>query len=285
LFALFSQKFFSPQALLCIFISSEIMNNEQKTNFVRDGYVHLHRIVPTTLTRLARRVINARMGEGLSAKHAEMLRRNAWSLGEDELMHLRPEFSSLLFDSQAFEIASSVLGETMYLPHYYVQVAIRFPQSSDEPHFLPWHLDNIVSDGIKGFSAVVGVFLSDALEPNSGNFTVFPGGHRLLEQEFRSKSHSSKVLFRDEHGRIVTPPQMDIPERQLLVHDGDIVVAHHQLPHRAAPNVSANIRYAVFFRFYHRAMSYDHPVECAARQIILQNLWIAGFGPLEEFVG
>jgi hypothetical protein len=38
---------------------------------------------------------------------------------------------------------------------------------------------------------------------------------------------------------------------QLEVRAGDLVLAHYQLGHTGAPNLSAHVRYAFFFRLYH----------------------------------
>ncbi len=47
-------------------------------------------------------------------------------------------------------------------------------------------------------------------------------------------------------------PPIDMPEpTQICGSAGDVVFCHYQVAHTAAPNVSANVRYAVIFRLSH----------------------------------
>jgi ectoine hydroxylase-related dioxygenase (phytanoyl-CoA dioxygenase family) len=48
-------------------------------------------------------------------------------------------------------------------------------------------------------------------------------------------------------------PQVEMPEGpvQITGQAGDVVLAHHQLVHTAAPNASPHIRYAAIFRMRH----------------------------------
>ena len=137
-------------------------------------------------------------------------------------------------------------------------------------------MDNVQPGGVKGFGLLVGVFLNDTPQPDSGNFTVFPGGHTVLEKHFRSIGHSTS-LYRHRYGKIILP-NVDVGDQyQILAHAGDIVVCHHQLPHRAAPNLSPHIRMAVFFRIYHKYLPFEHPVDCKLRYIAITNLWAVGW--------
>ena len=54
-----------------------------------------------------------------------------------------------------------------------------------------WHIDgwpsarNGVAQQVQNFTVLVGVMLSDAVVPNSGNLTVYPGSHRVIEEVLR----------------------------------------------------------------------------------------------------
>ena len=85
--------------------------------------------------------------------------------------------------------------------------------------------------------------MSDLPESNAGNFTVWPGSHLKHENHF--KEHGADAL-------LAGMPAIDIGEpTQITGKAGDIVIAHYLLGHSVAPNVSANIRYAIFFRLQH----------------------------------
>jgi ectoine hydroxylase-related dioxygenase (phytanoyl-CoA dioxygenase family) len=48
-------------------------------------------------------------------------------------------------------------------------------------------------------------------------------------------------------------PPIEMPEpRQVTAQAGDAMLCHYQLAHSIAPNTSPFIRYAIFFRLYHK---------------------------------
>lgn len=112
------------------------------------------------------------------------------------------------------------------------------------------HLDgmytptNGVPEGtIANFTALIGVYLSDLPTEGAGNFTVWPGTHRLYETYFRQ--HTPQSLL----GGM---PDVELPAaRQITGSAGDAVLCHYQVAHGIAGNASPHIRYAVFFRLRH----------------------------------
>jgi len=76
--------------------------------------------------------------------------------------------------------------------------------------------------------------LADALLA-PGRVRLWPGGHQLYERYFQT--HDVREMV---HG---TPQLEQLPDpMQLRVNAGDIVLAHYQLGHTGAPNLSARIR-------------------------------------------
>jgi ectoine hydroxylase-related dioxygenase (phytanoyl-CoA dioxygenase family) len=72
---------------------------------------------------------------------------------------------------------------------------------------------------------------------------VWPGTHRLYENYFRQ--HGPEALLEGM-------PPVQLPEPVMLKGNaGDIVMAHYQLAHTAAQNISPNVRYAIYFRLLH----------------------------------
>jgi ectoine hydroxylase-related dioxygenase (phytanoyl-CoA dioxygenase family) len=105
---------------------------------------------------------------------------------------------------------------------------------------------------------LVSVLLSDVPHENMGNFTVWPGSHRVLESYCR------------EHGpeRILTErPKLEMAPQQIIGRKGDAVICHFQLGHGIAPNVSPHIRYALFFRM-------KHPAHESRKAETLSNMWL-----------
>jgi hypothetical protein len=89
------------------------------------------------------------------------------------------------------------------------------------------------------------VLLSDLPEPYSGNFTVWPGTHRLFETIFREKGPAALAEGIDTIDLSVDPVQ-------ITGQAGAAVITHHQIVHTAGPNCSPNIRYAAIFRGKHK---------------------------------
>ncbi|MCC2687065.1 MAG: Protein involved in biosynthesis of mitomycin antibiotics/polyketide fumonisin, partial [Paenibacillaceae bacterium] len=101
--------------------------------------------------------------------------------------------------------------------------------------------------------------LSDLPNVNAGNFSVWPGSHHLYERYFRELGPESLLSGM---------PPVDLPEpRQIIGQAGDAVFCHYQLAHGIAPNVSPNVRYAVFFRLRH----VDHATDWKAP---MTDLWL-----------
>jgi len=124
-----------------------------------------------------------------------------------------------------------------------------------------WHIDGF-PDAIKGlksgevrnFTMLIGIILSEVPEDYMGNFTVYPAGHHLLEKYFTEQGGVHKVLEGTTFEgimRVVNSVQNDMPAPvQIKGKPGDIILAHYQLPHNIAPNLSSNIRYACYFRLH-----------------------------------
>jgi len=103
------------------------------------------------------------------------------------------------------------------------------------------------------------VALSDVSADWNGNFSVWPGTHHEYERYFREHGVSRMLEG--------TPTLERLPEPvQTRVRAGDVILAHYQLGHGAAPNLGSHVRYAIFFRLYHR----DHDADAMD---VLANIW------------
>ena len=170
----------------------------------------------------------------------------------DELKNA-PVLTNLFNRTPLFQIAESLLGEGNVPQAGGAQIALRFPGAPDNDPAEPrGHLDGLgsgtngMAKGVyrRGFTSFAVVYLTDVPEPYSGNFTVWPRSHRFFEDYFKKEGH--QVLADGM-------PKVDLPEgpAQITGEAGDVVIAHHQIVHTAAPNASANIRYATIYRLRH----------------------------------
>lgn len=222
------------------------LSNEQKQQFYQDGYVKLPGVVPRERVDAALRAINASIGsEGIAPEKLTTFRAQSYT---PELQKSAP-ITDLLNESPLWGIAESAIGTGQVKPVTGGQIALRFPVVEQPTEPRP-HIDgmytptNGVKEGtIANFTALVGVLLSDLPGPYAGNFTVWPGTHRIYEQYFREQGPQALLQGM---------PKVDLPEPvQITGQAGDAVLVHYQLAHGIASNGSPHIRYAIFFRLHH----------------------------------
>jgi ectoine hydroxylase-related dioxygenase (phytanoyl-CoA dioxygenase family) len=111
-----------------------------------------------------------------------------------------------------------------------------------------FHVDGMPDDnnGLKrgqvhNFSILLGVLLTDLPEEKSGNLMVYPGGHRVVEAHCK-RTTVDCFLCDGLHG-------LSLPQSvQITGKAGDIVLAHYNMPHSVAPNLSPHIRHCIYFR-------------------------------------
>ena len=215
----------------------------QRGRLVRDGYLHRPGLVPRARLDAALAVINRSLGErGLPPDRLPEMRARTFC---PELVSA-PEILALYAETPARALAEAAIGRVRAPAEG--QIALRFPVAQRR-EVVP-HIDGMYAPGngvppgsLMHFTALLGVFLSDVTVPDAGNFTVWPGSHRVLEAHFRQ--HGTAVISQ-------AFPSLDpCRPRPLLGRAGDVVLAHYALAHAAAVNLAANVRYAVFFRLYH----------------------------------
>jgi ectoine hydroxylase-related dioxygenase (phytanoyl-CoA dioxygenase family) len=236
------------------------LTQEQRRSFVRDGYVVVRDVVSAELRAPALRAINIALGSA----RAERIANYVFAGHEncDPLQHA-PELLDLLTESPAFSLAEQLTEAGNLSADSCCQLATRFPDPGEGSWFPTPHVDGIpnrtnglVAGQLYPFSVLVGVFLSDVLVPESGNFVVFPGGHRVVEDYARD--HPDGWFDDDGYGppEGIPPLLLDRPT-EIIARAGDVILTHHQLPHSVAANRSPHIRYAVYYRLVHREVRSD----------------------------
>lgn len=223
----------------------------EKLQFRQHGYIVVPGAVGTAQVAAARRAINHSLGEqGMNKDDLPTLRAQSYcrEIREDAAI------SDLANRSAVFALAESLIGEGDLQPPASGQVALRFPAAPGTAPGAPrGHLDGLGSGAngmekgvyTRGFTGLAVIYLSDVPEPFMGNFTVWPGSHRFFEHHFRAHGHQ---MLGDGM------PQVELPQGpvQITGRAGDVVIAHHQLVHTAAPNTSPDVRYAAIFRLRHK---------------------------------
>ncbi len=228
------------------------LGSEEKLHFCHFGYVKVERVVPVERMDLALRQINLDLGRGIDPARMEDFYARSFcpELRNDDAI------LDLYRKSPAREIADSLVTPGRLREPSMAQIALRFPETREAVLPRP-HVDGSygAKNGVKAgtvahFTLLAMVALSDVEADFAGNFTVWPGSHHLYEQHFRT--HGSAEMLNG------TPRLPNLPEPvQIRLRKGDLLLSHYQLGHAPAPNLSSQVRYAVFFRLYHEAHDAD----------------------------
>jgi len=224
------------------------LSDADRRALIEDGYLLVPGVVPRHRIDDALKAINRSLGEEGIAKEA------IWTLRAQSFcpeLVSAPAILDLYRETTLQALAEAAIGGGRVTTPGSGQIALRFPEEiaaprDPYPHIdgMPGPLNGVEAGTLYHFTALGGVFLSDVDAPFRGNFTVWPGSHRLLEAHFRA--HGTDELLSGF-------PKVAMPApRQLQVRAGDLLLAHHQLAHGAAVNVGPHVRYAVFFRLSHR---------------------------------
>jgi hypothetical protein len=223
------------------------LDPEQERSLREVGFARLPGAVPANLVESALRVINHRLGEGMSPELLPTFRAQSYF---PELKG-EPAITDLFYRSPLHALADSVFGAGGLEPVKGGQIAIRFPMLERAPgprgHIdgIPTATNGVAPGSVASFTALMAVFLTPLRQAEAGNFTVWPGSHRRMAEYFR------------EHRADELPsgmPHFDYgaPE-PILAEPGDALLAHYMLIHGAAINMTPFPRYAVFFRLKHVA--------------------------------
>lgn len=227
-----------------------MLTREQKRQFIEQGFIQLPNAVPSELVRNALRAVNYSIGNvGKTGENAAGSRSSffcAELLQADVIL-------DLYRNPQVMGIAEELLGKGNVLPVESAKPYPRFPDAEDASPRLGGHIDGI-GNGSNGqpkgkykrsFTMFAVIYLADVPEPESGNFTVWPGSHRTFADYFRSNGH--EVLSQGS-------PRIDLPEGPVMVTGkaGDLILAHHQIYHAGGYNLSPSVRHAVIARLRHK---------------------------------
>lgn len=137
------------------------------------------------------------------------------------------------------------------------QIAFRFPKEKTNDDTDYWHIDNYTErdfkrkSGIpKDFTCLVGIYLDDNLENDSGNFTVWSGQHHRLQtwsrnnggHEYYEKNGLNKMkeVFRQN--------ELKTKLFQIKASRGSLIIVHRMLLHTMGSNEYDKIRKVVWFR-------------------------------------
>ncbi len=240
-----------------------MLSTQQREALRRDGYVLLQGAVAPELIDTAVHAINARIGGGIPEDKLTQFAAQTWF----PEVAVSPPITDLYNASTVAPTVAALLGGEPRGTGY-GQIALRFPRPLGTESKPPIsHLDGIHSptNGVPqgelhSFTLLAAVFLTPVRGPYAGNFSVWPGSHRLMEAYFQE--HGFQDLLQGGFA-----PRLDYGDAvQIEAEPGDVVLAHYQLLHGITMNLAPNPRFAVFFRV-------KHPQHDQNRLDCLTNLW------------
>lgn len=234
------------------------LTQHQKHTFHEQGYLKLPAAIPLGHAVSARQAMNHSLGHtGLHEADPAAHRAAAFC----EELKSEPVLIDLFNSSSVRSAAEDLIGSGNMQEVSSAQIALRFPSApgvdAGGPH---GHLDGLGSGtngmekGVykRGFTMMAVLYLADVPEPYCGNFTVRPGSHRYFQDYFIKNGHD--VLSSGM-------PKVDLAMDPVQVtgQAGDLILTHYLLVHTAAPNISADIRYATIARLRHRSIEKASP--------------------------
>lgn len=221
----------------------QILSKQQMSQLFEEGYTIIRDAVANDKIVTARRAINQSLGKGMSFREAFF----GMALGYCSELNDRDEILGLYYGSKVESAVKEILGEDNVEPVDSGQIALRFSQTENNYNILAPHIDGIPSpyngitkDNYNNFELLVGVFLNDITEDYSGNLVVWPRSHMLFCKYFQENGPESIL-----NGI----PNVELgPFEQIKVKQGDAIICNYLLAHSVSPNLSPNIRYAIYFR-------------------------------------
>jgi hypothetical protein len=166
------------------------LSTASKTHFLEHGFVHVPQVIPTELVQSALREINDAIESSRNGKIEADDPYGLVTFSQCMGQQLQtPAIFNLLYNSGAWTLAQSLIGRGLVQRPTNAQVAIRPPElddeSADSHHGMRWHIDGINKGKHAPFTLLLGVALSDQPAHGCGNLVVFPGSHRLLQDDVR----------------------------------------------------------------------------------------------------
>ena len=224
------------------------------------GYAHFAGLTPEPLVTSALKAIEL----DLSSNYDPERQKEYDSRSYCPDLRDTPPIMNLLAESPVLKVLDEALGLDN-IDWDKGQIAIRRAHNVREATPPVPHIDGFAS-GMNGLDAgkiynhtvTVGVFLTPTTSQFAGNFTVWPGSHNVYEGCFQERGPRAM-------SEAMPTPEIGEP-LQLMCGVGDVVLAHYQLGHNAAVNISDVDRIAIFFRVWLHAVELD-------RWHYLTNIW------------
>lgn len=219
---------------------------EEKT-FRENGFLLLRGVFPpaevASLLTEVLGVVNDASSIGAERREA-IYHENSYRLVR--VLRMSKAFDSLIDHPGYFGKLVSLIGSHLQLMGTEIFVRGDADQTITNFHTdLGLGLQQVLPDDENAFLQIkIQLFLTDVSAPDSGNFALVPGSHRVRVTD--SNEHS---MINDLNRRIGPNGELPDGSLQVLAKPGDVLLFPHTLWHAVAPNRSGRTRYSIVFRY------------------------------------
>lgn len=227
----------------------ELITSDENKAFREQGFLLLKSVftqdeVASMLTETQRVVDDAVSVGAVLREEAYVFNKNSFRLVR--ILRMSRMFDHLIDHRGYFGKLVSLIGPHIQLMG--TEIFVRGPSGEAIVNFhtdLGEGLQQILPDDENNFLQIkMQIFLTDLSEPDSGNFVLVPGSHRV------------RVTDSDEYCTVKSINQQIRPDGrlpdnalQVCANPGDVLFFPHSLWHAVAPNRSGRTRYSIVLRY------------------------------------
>jgi len=209
--------------------ANNLISAEQRLQFESQGFL----VVPGALSP-------AFVNKLLSATRSEFSERDPLRVNVPDILHLDSSYLDLIDSDVALRLMCALLGWNIWVNHTHMNIVPAGYELDGELGYL-WHRDGgaihkDLSQSAPLLSIKVGFYLSDCIEPDSGQTYVIPGSHLPVFE-----------------GSTRAPDSLPADAVPVSVSSGSAVLFHNRVIHSgASPNKTSRPRSAVFIQWAYR---------------------------------
>lgn len=226
-----------------------LITPDENKAFRKNGYLLLKSVfapdeVESLLAEVHRVVENATSVGAVLREEAYVFNENSFRLVR--ILRMTTKFDHLIDHAGYFGKLVSLIGFHIQLMG--TEIFVRGPSNDTIVNFhtdLGEGLQQILPDDENSFLQIkMQIFLTDLSAPDSGNFVLVPGSHRI-----RVKDTDEFCTVKSINQQITPDGRLPDNALQVLAKPGDVLFFPHTLWHAVAPNRSGRTRYSIVLRY------------------------------------
>jgi hypothetical protein len=227
----------------------DLITPDENKAFRKNGYLLLKSVfapgeVESLLAEVHRVVENATSVGAVLREEAYVFNENSFRLVR--ILRMTTKFDHLIDHAGYFGKLVSLIGFHIQLMG--TEIFVRGPANDTIVNFhtdLGEGLQQILPDDENSFLQIkMQIFLTDLSAPDSGNFVLVPGSHRV-----RVKDTDEFCTVKSINQQITPDGRLPDNALQVLAKPGDVLFFPHTLWHAVAPNRSGRTRYSIVLRY------------------------------------